>query len=353
MSSEKFISIGVLGSEKNNVAFHIIKEIFIKSGFQLLNNKNNLITILAKENKFLLISELTPNTIESIIKLNFHFDIIIHTNLKINDYENHFFKEVIHQAEYIIMNVDDKNYRKLLAKEVKGIIVTYGLNRKATITTSSFKFANNIQFNLCQQREILGLNGIRMEPMEIPITLNLIGKSNIYYSLAVIACGLIYGISADEMRNILSNIKGVFRYLEKIQDEEYMIIDSNCNIPADYNTVFEETQNLKYKNIYIINGIEIDQGIYTIKDNLKAILNWQPILNVKKLFLYIDGKEALLKNNIHLMLSNQKVDYEIFTDLYRCIHAAMKGLSKSDLLMILGSESLRECRELINQLIIN
>ncbi|CCQ98567.1 hypothetical protein CULT_900008 [[Clostridium] ultunense Esp] len=351
MSNEKLISIGVLGSGKNNVTFHIIREIFINSGYQMINYPNNIITILAKDDKLLLISELTTKNLESIANLNLYFHIIVHTSLKQDEYNNPFLKEVVRKAQYIVMNIDEKNSIKLLDKEVQGLIITYGLNNKATITTSSCIVSNHIEFNLCQQRAIFNINGSKAEPMEIPVILNLVGRSNIYYGLAAISCGLVYGENVEEMKKILSNIKGIYRHLEKIYDKEHMIIDSNCNIPADYNLVFEEAQNLKYKGIYVVNGIEIDQGIYTIKDNLKTILNWQPILNIKKLFLYLDEKEALLKNNIHLMLLNQKVDYEIFSRLDRCIYAATKALSKNDLLMILGSESLKDSREFINQLI--
>lgn len=351
MSSEKLISIGVLGFGKNNVTFHMIKEIFINSGYKLMNYPNNIITILAKEDKLLLISELTTKNLESILNLNLNFHIIIHTSLKQDEYDNPSIKEIIRKAQYIIMNIDEKNSRKLLDKEVKGLIITYGLNKKATITTSSFIVSNRIQFNLCQQREIVAINGLKVEPMEIPIILNLVGRSNIYYGLAAIACGLVYGKSMGELKKNLLNIKGIHRHLEKIYDKEYTIIDSNCNIPVDYNWVFEEAQNLKYKDIYVVNGIEIDQGIYTIKDNLRTILNWRPILNIKKLFLYLDEKEILLKNNIRLMLLNQNLDYEIFSRLDSCIYAATEVLSRNDLLMILGSESLKNSREFINQLI--
>lgn len=350
MIDEKMTSIGILSSEENNATSHIIKEIFTNSGFELIyTSRNKVINIFSKENDYILISEITSKTIDSIANLGLDYDIIIQTSLEEN-YENLLIKRLVRDAKYIVMNIDDKDSRYILDKEMKGIIITYGLNKKATITASSLTISNNVQFNLCIQREYESIKGEKIEPMEMPILMDLVGGSNIYYGLAAIGCGMIYGISIEEIVRILSNIKGMYRYIEKIYDEEYTIIDSSCNSPSDYNLVLKEIQNLKFNNIYIINGIEIDQGIYTIKKNIEKILNWEPVLGIGKVFLYIDKKERLIKKNIDLLFTNKNINYEIFFELENCITSSIKVLGKSDLLLILGSDLLGESRKFINQL---
>lgn len=352
MINQKLISIGVLGCEENNVVYQIITEILISSGFTpIYKNDKDTITILSLEDKSILIMGLTSKTIKLLLDLELYFDIIIQTYLREEDYKSPYIKNMINKAKYIIMNIDDLNSRYILDKDVKGLIITYGLNKKATITASSFKTSNNIKFNLCVQREYDSLEGNKIELMEIPIVLDLIGKNNIYHGLGAIACLLSCGIALSQIQKALVNVKGAYRYLEKLYEKDYLIVDSNCNMPFDYNSIFEEIQNIKYKNIYIISGIEIDQGIFNIKKNLEVILNWLPILDIKKILFYIDRKEELIINNIDLLFANIKIDYEIYFELKECINRGVGDLNKNDLLLLMGNDCLKDSRNLISQLI--
>ena len=351
MAYQKLISIGILGLYERSITYNIVKEIFVKSGYEIVyNNSKSTIIILALNDKLVLIIGLTTKTIESILDLEIYFDILIQTSLKEDDYSNPSIKSIVSRAKYIIMNIDELYSSYILDENTEGLIITYGLNKKSTITASSFNISNNVEFNLCIQREYNSIDGKTIEPMEVPIVLNLIGKNNIYHGLSAIACGLSCGITINQIQEALFDIKGKYRYLEKIYDKDYIIIDSNCSIPSEYNLIFEEIQNLKYKNIYVVNGIEIDQGIYTIKKNLEVILNWKPILDIKKVFFYIDGREDLISDNIDLLFTKNKLDYKVFFKLNKCIDSAISLLDKNDFLLLIGNECLENSRELISQL---
>ncbi|NLJ98120.1 MAG: hypothetical protein GX320_02480 [Tissierellia bacterium] len=350
MTQQSLTTIGVLGSKNDNIIYHIIKEMFIKSNYDVIYD-NKRISILANKQTLILIVELTPQTINHVYNLGLDIHILVHKSIEIADYENSFVKTIASKAKYIIMNIDDEESRCILDDNIDGLILTYGINQKATLTASSFNFSSNSQFNLCLQREYKNLEDVNIEPMELPVTLNLIGKSNMYYGLGAIACGLTCGIDINDIKNALLSIKGTSRYLEKIYERDYMIVDNRCSSPLDYSLALEEIQNIKYKSAYIINGIEIDEGIYTIKKNLKVILNWVPILDIKKIFFYIDKKEELIINNIKLLLDNCKIEYEMFFELEKCIYNSIRTLGKGDLLLLLGNESLKEGKEIIKLLI--
>ena len=201
MADKILITVGVLSSEEKSITCCIIKEIFIKSGYELIYN--NIITILTSKDKLILIMNLTPKIIESVLNLELYFDILIQKSLKQEDYKNPYIKNIVSKAKYIIMNIDDEDSRYILDGNMKGLIITYGINKKATITASSISISNNSQFNLCLQREYKTINGIKIEPMEIPIILNSIGKPNIYHGLGAISCGLSCGISIEQIKKAL------------------------------------------------------------------------------------------------------------------------------------------------------
>lgn len=200
MSNKDFISIGILCSEKNNITYKLLKKIFVKSGYKLVYN--NCINIYSYKEKTVLIMELTPETIKGSCDLNLYFDIIVQASF-IEDYDNPLIKKTIIKSKHIILNIDDENSTKILDEDIKGLIITYGINKKATITASSLNSINKIEFNVCLQRECESIYGKQIEPKEVPIILDSIKGLNIYHGLSTIACGLSYGMSIENMRDVL------------------------------------------------------------------------------------------------------------------------------------------------------
>lgn len=201
MLDKNFISIGILCSKKDNIIYNLINRIFTRSGYKLVYN--NGIKILSFKDKSVLIMELRPKTIKSSCELGLSFDIIIQNMLMKEDYENPLIKEIVAKAKHIILNIDDENSTKILERDIEGLIITYGINKKATITTSSLSDINKIEFNICLQREYEAIDGQKIEPMEEPIILNPVKGLNIYHGLGSIACGLSYGMSIDQMKKSL------------------------------------------------------------------------------------------------------------------------------------------------------
>lgn len=350
MTEKKLTSIGVLGSNKNNISYILVKRIFIGSGYEPIF-ENDIISILTNKDKVIIIFELTPEVAEKIMELNLLVDIIIHTSLNPEDYKNQKVKELITHTKYFIMNIDEKDSVELLSHNSSGIVITYGLNKKATITASSLILSDTIQFTLCIQREILNMKGTIIEPMESPILTELIGASKVYHALAAITCLIIYGMELDSIKKMLSNIKGIYRRLEKIWDNKYIVLDCYCESPLDYSLTLEEIQSLQYNNIYIIKGIGREDDLNTIKANLESILNWQIALNIKKLLFYKINNNKEIYNKIHRFLQRKNIEYEMYNDLNTCLFNGIKGLKKGDLLLLLGGESLSEARKIFYQLV--
>lgn len=350
MTEKKLTSIGVLGSNKNNISYILIKKIFISLGYEPIL-ENDIISILINRDKVLMIFELTPQIAEKILELNLVVDIIIHTSLNPEDYKNPKIKKLITHTKYFIMNIDEKDSVELLSQNSSGVVITYGLNKKATITTSSLILCDNIQFNLCIQREIINMNGKRIEPMDSPLSVDLIGASKVYHALAAITCLIVCGIELDLIKEALLNTKCIYRKLDKIWDNGFVVLDSYCESSLDYNLALEEIQSLKYNNVYIIKGIGLESNINTIMHNLESILNWKIALNIKKIFFYKNSGDDDIDIQIHRFLQRKNIEYEIYKDLNNCIFNGIKSLKKDDLLLLLGGESLNEARKVFNQLV--
>ncbi len=345
MKLQKMSFVGVLTSEKGNMAFIMLKEIFLKEGFIpiYINEEGNIIFLKGKDNYIGLI-EITPFIGEGLLKLNLNFQVLVHTFLKEKDYNKKVVQKLFKKAKkVVILNIDEEKSIDLMKENNSDLVVTYGFNKKSTVTASSFNVNNSIDFNFCIQRQLITLDGHTIEPCELPISLDLIGKWNIYHALAAITGSMFYNIKFNTICDALKGVRSSRRIFEKIYQNKFLIIDNDCRNALDFNTTFETIQNLKYKKLIIILGIEIDQGIVSIKENLDIVMNWVPVLGIEKLLLYIDKKNELVKDNINFMLYKKEIDFSLYYNLKQCIEKGIKLLNKDDILLFVGGESLNEC----------
>lgn len=348
--TKKLTSIGVLGQKENNIVFDMIKLILLNYGYVFIYDNVNF-CILSNDKYLILIFQLTRKSVDKIQGLNLCLDVIIDTGLTKKDYNNPSIKSLVKNSKYFIMNIDEKDSINLLDESIKSLIVTYGLNQKATVTASSLTFDNKIRFNLCFQRECHTITGSKIEPMEFPITIDLIGRSNFYDSLAAISFGLIYGIPVEKIMNSLQSNKLNFKRLEKIYDKDYIIIlDSYCEDSSDYNFIFEEIQYMKFNKLYVIKGVEEKEEFYKTRANLKTLFYWHGIVNIEKIFLYVAEKNNIVIRSIGGLFSNEAIKYSTYTDLKQCLCSAIDSLSSGDVLLILGKNSIKNMKDMICQL---
>lgn len=94
---------------------------------------------------------------------NVKFDVLI-INYKIdNEKCFKYLNILLNSAKIIILNIDYKENIKIV-ENVKTQVITYGFNKKSTVTITSCE-ENNIILEL--QREIISLNNLKLKTMEI------------------------------------------------------------------------------------------------------------------------------------------------------------------------------------------
>jgi len=127
----------------------------------IISDNKNIIYALNKKKEFDKVNfiELDTNTIENF--RNIKFDIILISNLG-KSKKNYILNKILSNASITVINADIKQNLSVL-DNLKGIVITYGFNAKATITASSVD-DNNI--SICVQRIIENINKEKIEPIE-------------------------------------------------------------------------------------------------------------------------------------------------------------------------------------------
>lgn len=195
VKQRRMISIGIVENSKTRTTCKLLEEILSLSEYNICyENKEKTILIFSKDNNHILLMDIKPNILPYISAIGIDFNILIPTFLDYVDYENVYLKNLLGNSEYILVNCDEERWTKLLENNTKSLAITYGFNNKATINLSSYNIHEIIEANICLQREIHAMNGIIIEPFELPIKINSKEKLDIYAVIATIVCGLAIGI---------------------------------------------------------------------------------------------------------------------------------------------------------------
>lgn len=129
-----------------------------------------------------------------------------HYENKKNSSRNILFRNIMNNGIVIINSDNKEEYNEFEFIRDK-VVITYGLDSKATITTSSVPMRDEVSFICCLQRGIMSFDSNEIEPMEFPVKFYYYNEVDANDVLPVIALALRYEISLETIQELLKNYK--------------------------------------------------------------------------------------------------------------------------------------------------
>lgn len=380
--SEKLIVIGVTGTNgkttTTNLIYHILKESGIPVGlvgtlYIKIGNKQypSTLTTPAAEDMYYYLNKMVEENVKvAVLEVSSHglkthrvhgikFDMVIHTNIDedhlnfhktLTDYIQSKKKlfDALEPGKIALINHDDKYGLKMLENNNEILVITYGLSSKSTVNASSIDTDFVTTFNYCLQRGITSLTGVNIEPFEYPITLNLLGRHNIYNTLSAITICLLLDTPMDKIAEAIKKYPAIQRRMQIIYKDKYTVIDDYCHNPSSYDAVFHTIQNLQYGDLYIVNGIRGNRGVQINRLNAEILKQWCEILKVKKLIItesmdcvdHINRVNSSERSVYLEVLEDGSTDFKYEPYLKNAIEEIIQELKRGDLLLLLGAQSM-------------
>jgi len=178
---QKIILIGIIEENEKRQILNLTKQLLLKSNYKFeYGHSSDDIVCYCNESKILIFFDLVYSKIDEYRINNFTFDILVHSYIENYNIED--IKSLLRKSKICIINSD------------KGDL-NYGLNSKSTITISSCNVDENIDVNLCLQRDIVHLNNNKVEPFEFNIQLLSDDESLLYPILSSSTLNLLLGDS--------------------------------------------------------------------------------------------------------------------------------------------------------------
>lgn len=143
----------------------------------------------------------------------------------------------------LIINIDDP-YAKRVIKATKANVITFGIDRECDFKAENIKFTEE-----GYPTYTLNIKGQELWPVKLQV----MGKHNIYNSLAAIATAYIHGIKMEDIIERISLYTGVHRRLElKGFINGVKVVDDYAHHPTEIEATLEAINNTSKGSIYCI-----------------------------------------------------------------------------------------------------
>lgn len=147
------------------------------------------------------------------------------------------------EDSYLLANIDDPSMGEVI-RESKAKLVTFGFSKEADYRAEEVNYSEDGYPSF-----ILNIKNKK----KFPLKLKVMGKHNIYNSLASIAAAHIYGVNIEEVLKNMSLYNGVHRRLEfKGNFNGAHIYDDYAHHPTEIKATLDALQNKKDGEIYCI-----------------------------------------------------------------------------------------------------
>lgn len=205
---QNIMFIGLIEEGNSHNLFKITNELFNISGYSIIFNCMDKVFAYSNNNNVLIVFDFIAEDLINQSSTYFNFDIVVYSSIN-NDYQDIAINLFKH-SKVCIYNSDGESMIPLLGNLENVIAINYGFNNKASLTISNYNIDENIEANLCLQRDIMPFYDEKIEPFEFVLEINLSDEKIIYPVLAAATLNLIIGnsiLNRKPFKNVSIKIK--------------------------------------------------------------------------------------------------------------------------------------------------
>ncbi|WAA13686.1 UDP-N-acetylmuramoyl-L-alanyl-D-glutamate--2,6-diaminopimelate ligase [Fervidibacillus halotolerans] len=360
--SEKLNIIGVTGTNGKTSVSHMIEHIFQTNGkstgligtlytkynnetFDTKNTTPDSITLqklfsnmIAKNVEFVSM-EVSSHALVQGRVWGTDFDVAVFTNLTQDHLDYHktmdeyrFAKGLLfsqlgntyspERKKFAILNADDEASRYF--ETVTGVhILTYGIERQANIRATNIRFFNKGTSFTLQTPE-----------GKWQVTIPLIGKFNVYNSLAAISVGFVYDIPMDRIIQSFTKFPGVPGRLELVDGgQSFGVIVDYAHTPDSLENVLKTVRSIGKGRLFVVVGCggDRDRLKRPIMAKIACKYATDPIFTSDN--PRSEDPMAILKE---MEEGVKGLYYKVIPDRKEAIQWAIRSASKDDIVLIAG-----------------
>ncbi len=263
----------------------------------------------------------------------------------------------LNEDKVAVLNKDDDYYHKF-EQSTSARVYSYAVHNQADVTGENITLSpKGIEFKLNINRTIVTQSGKVIKPQSICINLPLLGKQNIYNTLAAFLATAVLDFSLPDIKAGLESFSGVERRMELVSNNEVMVIDDFAHNPISLESNFKTLEKLDYNKLVIVHFLKGKRGIKANKLNAKLFFDWRDKIKLKKLITTKAKGEVIDKNKVlpeeeqafNQQLEESEIELKNTEYLEEAVDEGLASVGPGDILLLLGGPGLDRAQKIIKE----
>jgi len=196
------------------------------------------------------------------------------------------------------------------------------------------------------------LEGGRTPPLEIPLRLRMLGRTNVQNAALAATAALVLGVPVGSVRRSLARVPPARRRMEIIHSKEIDILDDTVGHPESIGALFETVESLGHRRVHAVFAIRGSRGPEINEQEAQSLAIWAGRVRFSTLLVTCSSDSADPRNRVEASeraaflepLDAAGVTYEIRDRLDEAIVHVLTRTEKGDLVLLLGAQGMDEGR---------
>ncbi len=227
--------------------------------------------------------------------------------------------------KYAILNADDPNIG-FFKKISSGEVITYGIQNNTDVAATNIRMTSQgIQYILNSFKGTIEIN------------LHLVGKFNIYNSLAAIAAALVEGISLKQIQQSISKLKSISGRMEIVDNEqELLVLVDYAHTPDALENALKSIKEFSSGKILTVFGCggDRDKGKRSLMGEIAS--KYSDLIFITSDNPRNEDPKAIIDDIEKGINMINKVNYECIVNREKAIKEAIRIAKPGDIILIAG-----------------
>lgn len=286
------------------------------------------------------------------------YDIVSFNNISEEHLEQHgTFENYFHFKSRLIRHADEKTAVILnidapliegLVDKTKGDVLTAGIEKDASIGIEDVDLSTGFaKFNYVV-KEAHHNPKWNLEPVVLPIELEVAGYHSVLNAMIAITYGLLEGVDGATIQKALRNFSGVERRFELIYNKDYMILDDHFANEKNIAVTLETLCQMDYKNLHVLYAVRGGRGAALNRDNALEMVNWMDKLPLKTFYAtrseeVVSSKDVVTDSELAAfseVMKDAGYDVPVIDDLKSAIAKVWDKVGEHDVFLLAGCQGM-------------
>ena len=262
----------------------------------------------------------------------------------------HFKSRLIRHADEktaVILNIDAPLIEGLIDK-TKGDVLTAGIEKDASIGIEDIDLSTGFaKFNYVVKEVHHSLKW-NLEPVVLPIELEVAGYHSVLNAMIAITYGLLEGVDGATIQKALRNFSGVERRFELIYNKDYMILDDHFANEKNIAVTLETLCQMDYKDLHVLYAVRGGRGAALNRDNALEMVKWMDKLPLKTFYAtrseeVVSSKDVVTDSELAAfseVMKDAGYDVPVVDDLKSAIAKVWDKVGEHDVFLLAGCQGM-------------